>query len=254
MLFEKLVEQHRVDLLVAHSVELALRVADHQIGIDLFHILGHQPKLRDALRINLVFVAECDWLQRVERFAGLAHRPNLILEPRRRGACTQLAVCSDKNRSASGSSLSTDAGNVGGADERFADANCAAVAGNAHVANADIIIAGGKIGPGQIPQGSVAAAGVVQERLITIGRIEEAGVVVTERFITVGRVAVAAGVRRERSPTSGRVLVTDGVAKKSNTVGRVEPTSCSYCSCSLCTGISLRKTKEQFNSSATLFA
>ena len=68
-----------------------------------------------------------------------------------------------------------------------------------HVANADIIIAGGKIRPGQIPQGSVAAAGVVQERLITVGRIEEAGVVVTERFITVGRVAVAAGVRRERA-------------------------------------------------------
>ena len=105
-------------------------------------------------------------LQREERFAGLGHGLNFVLEPRRGGARAQLAVSIDKDRSASGSSLSTDAGNVGGADERFADANCAAVAGNAHVANADIIIAGGKIRPGQIPQGSVAAAGgVVHERI-----------------------------------------------------------------------------------------
>ena len=131
MFFEKLVEQHGVDLLVADRVRRALLVANDQVGIYLFHFLGHQPKLRDALRIDLLFVAECDWLQREERFAGLGHGLNFVFEPRRGGARAQLAVSIYKDRSASGSGLSTDAGNVGGSDERFADANCAAVAGNA---------------------------------------------------------------------------------------------------------------------------
>ena len=211
--------------LVAHRVGLPFWSRTIRSGFTFSTSSATNPNCGMPSRIDLLFVAEGDWLQREDRFAGLVHRLNFVFEPRRGGARAQLAVSIYKDRSASGSSLSTDAGNVGGADERFADANCAAVAGNAHVANADIIIAGGKIRPGQIPQGSVAAAGVVQERLITVGRIEEAGVVVTERFITVGRVAVAAGVRRERSPTSGRVLVTDGVAKESNTVGRVEAAS-----------------------------
>ncbi len=46
VLFEKLIEQHRVHCFVAHGVNLALRVFDDQIGIDLFNVLSHQAKLR----------------------------------------------------------------------------------------------------------------------------------------------------------------------------------------------------------------
>ena len=52
MLFEKLVEQHRVHRFVANGVRLALFVASHQIGIYFFHLLGHQAELRDAVGIK----------------------------------------------------------------------------------------------------------------------------------------------------------------------------------------------------------
>src|SRR5215471_6249300 len=40
MLFEKLVEQHRVHLLVAHAVGLSFFIAHHKIRIHLLHILS----------------------------------------------------------------------------------------------------------------------------------------------------------------------------------------------------------------------
>jgi hypothetical protein len=40
-----------------------LVVARYQIGIDLFHFLGHEAKLWDALGIKLLFVAEGDRLE-----------------------------------------------------------------------------------------------------------------------------------------------------------------------------------------------
>ena len=50
VLFEELVEQHRVHFFVAHRERLALVVRDHKIGIHLFHFFGDEPKLRDALQ------------------------------------------------------------------------------------------------------------------------------------------------------------------------------------------------------------
>jgi len=41
VLFEELVEQHRVHRLVAHTVRLAFVIASNQIGIHLFDFLGH---------------------------------------------------------------------------------------------------------------------------------------------------------------------------------------------------------------------
>jgi hypothetical protein len=40
MLFQKLIEQHRVDRVVAHSVDLAILVAHHEIGVHLCHFLS----------------------------------------------------------------------------------------------------------------------------------------------------------------------------------------------------------------------
>src|SRR5207248_9128400 len=54
--------------------------------------------------------------------------------------------------------------------------------------------------------GRVAGAGVVNERLKTVGRVVLAEGVVKERFITVGRVVEAGGVAKERSPAVGRVV------------------------------------------------
>ena len=60
--FKELVEQHRIHRLIADTVRLALVVASDQIGIHLFHLLGHQAELRDALGVKLLLVAESHWL------------------------------------------------------------------------------------------------------------------------------------------------------------------------------------------------
>ena len=72
MLFEKLVKQHRVHLVVAHTVGFSFFVAHDQIRIHLFYVFGHKSELRCACRINLFLVAEGDRLKRKERFAGLS--------------------------------------------------------------------------------------------------------------------------------------------------------------------------------------
>ncbi len=45
MLFEELVEQHCVHLVVTHAVGLSFLVAHYQVWIHFFHVFGHQSKL-----------------------------------------------------------------------------------------------------------------------------------------------------------------------------------------------------------------
>src|SRR5438034_6927746 len=71
MLFEELIEQHRVHSFIADCVRLALFVTSHQIRVYLFHLLGDQAKLRNPIRVKLVLAAEGDRLQRPDRFARL---------------------------------------------------------------------------------------------------------------------------------------------------------------------------------------
>ena len=80
VLFEKLVEQHRVHRFVAHGIGFPLVVASDEVRIRLFHVLGHESKLRDALGVKLLLVAEGDWFERVNRFAGFVHRLDILLK------------------------------------------------------------------------------------------------------------------------------------------------------------------------------
>ena len=51
MLFQELIQQHRVDSLVADGIGLAVAIASHQVGIYFRHLLRDQAKSRDALWI-----------------------------------------------------------------------------------------------------------------------------------------------------------------------------------------------------------
>src|SRR5207244_12427073 len=51
MLFEELVEQHRVYRFVAHCVWLAIAIGDDQIRIHFRDLLGHQSELRCAVSV-----------------------------------------------------------------------------------------------------------------------------------------------------------------------------------------------------------
>ncbi len=62
VLFQELVEQHRVHCFVAYSVYLAICIAHHQVGVHLLYLLRDQAELRDAIGIDLFFIMEGDWL------------------------------------------------------------------------------------------------------------------------------------------------------------------------------------------------
>src|SRR6516165_3505947 len=83
MLFEKFIEQHRVHRFIADGVGLSLLVAGYQVGIYLFHVLGHEAKLRNPIGVKLFLVPKRHWFQRQDRFARFVHWLNRFLETRR---------------------------------------------------------------------------------------------------------------------------------------------------------------------------
>jgi hypothetical protein len=58
--FEKLIEQHRVHRVVAEGIKPSHRCRASPDRVDLFHLLGHEAELRDALGIDLFVVMEGD--------------------------------------------------------------------------------------------------------------------------------------------------------------------------------------------------
>src|SRR6266545_5630356 len=84
MLFEKLVKQHGVDLLVADRFGLAHGIASHEIGNHLGHFFGDQAKGKRLRGIILLVVTEADRLEPKEHFAGFVHRLDVMFIPARR--------------------------------------------------------------------------------------------------------------------------------------------------------------------------
>src|SRR6266576_833934 len=143
MLFEKLVEQHRVHLVVAHAVGFSLFVPHDQVWIHFFYLLGHQSELRCARCVNFLLVTEGNRLKGQERFAGFLHWFDLLLKPRRGGKSAELTGIVDKDRGASSRGRVKDAPDVTGV----------ALANNAaHTeANIDVIRTRRCTGPGSSP-------------------------------------------------------------------------------------------------------
>src|SRR5262249_4947451 len=75
VLFEELVEQHRVNLLVADGNGFTIPTY-HELGIHLGDLLGDQTILRRAFPVAVEF--ECYWFEVVQRFTGLIHRLNVM--------------------------------------------------------------------------------------------------------------------------------------------------------------------------------
>src|SRR5215831_1640674 len=89
MLFEELIEQHRVYCVVAHGVWFSFPVDRYQGRIYLCYFLSNQTSL---WRIGLVvLVVEGHWLKRKDRFTALVHGIDVLLEPHRGDIGTKLA-------------------------------------------------------------------------------------------------------------------------------------------------------------------
>ena len=195
MRFEELIQQHRVNRIVAHGVRLVLCVIDHQIAIDLFHFLSHQAKLRAAFGIDFRFVAEGDRPERQQHVARLVHLVNVLLETGRGRRHPKLTAAVYLNRCAA-NRCPINAGH-----KRFrlgslcANADGVGLGRNTSVADIDIVIARGEVDSGVNAKGDVVVAGGVgNERKSTISRVFDAGGVEIERVNTVGRVPKAGGV------------------------------------------------------------
>ena len=257
MLFEEFVEQHGVDLLVAHRLRLTLRIADNEFGIYFFYFLGHQPEVRHACRIKGFLVPEADRFEGQNHLAGFVHRLDVLLESRRGGQRAQFPISIDIDRSATRSGCSTDASDKGVGNIAVTYSDGVAFASNAfhsvaniHIfrtgrliatrfitdgsvpdatriikehsfTNGDVVVAVDVVAEREVSIGCVAAAGrVTKHRASTRGRVAVAGRVAKERLRTSGGVVFSGSVARQRAWTRGRVVVAYGVAKKRTEPGR----------------------------------
>ena len=80
MLFEKLVEQHRVHLIVAHAVRFSFFIMHDQVGIHLLYFLRDEAKLLSAFGLDIRFVTEGYWPKRQQHLTRVAHGLNNLLE------------------------------------------------------------------------------------------------------------------------------------------------------------------------------
>ena len=141
-------------------------------------------------------------------FACFIHRLNVFLKAARGTHRAQLAGRIDQHRNGVGNARGhpLNAGSKGSRVINVADADGAAVAIEAFVADIDIVTACGETGASSRAQCDIAAAGgVAYERVSTAGRVVDADGVVTERTNTVGRVVVASGVAGKRTSAGGRI-------------------------------------------------
>src|SRR5439155_22604354 len=128
-------------------------VASDQIGIHLFDFLSHEAELRDALGIELFLITEDDWLEREDRFTGLIHRLNVVLEARRGRNRPQAPIAIDHHRDAAGHRCIPDAGDHGfRLGSLLADADGIGLASYSLVANIDVVTAGSKTNSGRFAQ------------------------------------------------------------------------------------------------------
>src|SRR5437763_8467693 len=188
-------------------MRLAIGIPDHQIGTDFCHLLSHQTKLWSALGIDLLFVAECDWLQRKNDFAGLFHWLDLILETSRGRRHSKLTAGIDDHARARNHDPA-NSGNKGSClCSVCADTYRAGFIKNTFVADINIIIARGEEVTGGKPQCNVVeSGGVVTERFSTDGRVDAAGCVFEEREPTDGRVVGAVVIIDKRVGSNSHVL------------------------------------------------
>src|SRR5438046_2614154 len=163
-----------------------------------------------------MFIAESDWFQLENRFAGFLHRLDVLLEPGRGGGRAQLstAVDPDRNRTANGSAV--DTGDIGGRlGSRCANADHARVACYSEVANINVVTLGGEIGSGRGAYPDVmGSCGAIDEGKIAISRVVSPSGVVAQCVATISCVIVAGGIAKERTRSISYAVVAARVAEE----------------------------------------
>src|SRR5207245_8039554 len=143
MLFEELVQQHRIYFFVADCERFSFSVASNQSRVDLFYFLSDQAKLRRAFRIQLLLVAERDRLECQDRFTLLIHRFDRLFKTHRGTSNSKLSICANADRYASNWRPRNAGNERRGLSSSRADADNIGFTSHPGVADIDVIIAGG---------------------------------------------------------------------------------------------------------------
>src|SRR5581483_6339538 len=228
MFFKKFVEQHRVDLVVAHGLRFSFFVAHHQVRIYLSYFLGDQTKAGRPFFVALV--VEGYRLERQNGFAGLIHWLNVAFETPRRCNRGQLSSGIDSYSSHRGrvTRLVANTANVTGRGswrvrQIGADADRIVLKGKtSHVRTDTDIVTAGNGRPGLPAQCRIAVSVVVKlQRSKTHRCVVDACAVGEKGERSVGRVIGARGIAIERERSHGCVVATVVVYKCSRADGRV---------------------------------
>ncbi len=192
MLFEKLVEQHRVHGFVADRVGFSFFVHCYQRRIHFCYFFSNQAKLGDVGLV--VLVVEGHRFKRKNRFTGLVHGVNILLEPLRGDTTTNTELAGDRvNRYAATeratSENASDKGLPLGSLE--ANTNGVVIGVSTTVANFDIVIPSENGDPSALAQRDVVGTGGVPERVSAYRSV-----------------AVASCVRFERVKTDAGIIAT----------------------------------------------
>ncbi len=239
MLFEELVEQHRVHCVIPDGENFSLSVFDDQVWIYLLYFLGDQPELGCGCVVSLV--VEGHWLESQDRFTALIHWFYVFFEPRRGSGRAKLAGVGhdDWQRGGALGSCAVNVPDPGGITHvltRDVIADCNNVTGvdNASaglLTDSDVRITVDALIERVITDGCVHGArrdvehGVITERIIfrasagledetTMGVVEVTGGVAPQRLKTKGIVIRAGGIVKERLHAGGGIRDASGVAKK----------------------------------------
>ena len=211
-----LVEQHRVDLLVADSVGLSFFVHQYQGRIHLCDFFSNQAKLGHVSFVPLVM--EGHWFKRKDGFTGRAHGVNVLLEPRRGDPRTKLAVRVNNYWSigaANGRTIYTADKNLRGSTTYLrgtvVDADGLALikrtAGGHSPADIDVVETVYYVKPGRpATQHCVMKAAYVElQYTVTDRYVTTAGIIIKQRINTHGFVENTSGVTTERGIADGAV-------------------------------------------------
>src|SRR5215831_3229685 len=162
VLFEKLVQQHRVYRFVANAHNLSFFIASNKLRIHFLYFLSNQAELWNLVWIQLLLVTEGHRLERKDRFAGLIHRLNSFLESRRGNNRAELVVGPYNYSYSTWDGDTTDADNKGGVlRSSRAHADFPRLTRIARCANIYVKVPGGKIFACLAAYGNVVGALIV---------------------------------------------------------------------------------------------
>ena len=208
MFLEKLVEQHRVDRVVSHTVDLPVFIPDCEARIDLSHLLGDEAIFKTLAWIDLFLVSEGYRLERKQGLAGIVHRLDGLFVTARGSRVTKQTsghVHGNGVRSATTYRAGVNIADVGviglPSDTRHPGADI------------DVTVTRCCQDPRLEPQGGVVVASSVIQRATPAGRVVIASRIGKERGTTDGHVKHAGAVVKKCLVTNRRVFEPATLAK-----------------------------------------